>query len=70
VKGSFYKELEYVFDMLPKWHVNNMLGDFSTKVGKEDVFKPIFGNESLDKITNDNGVRVCYSSSIIITDFL
>jgi hypothetical protein len=34
------------------------LGDFSVKVGREDIFKPTVGNESLHKISNGNGVRV------------
>jgi hypothetical protein len=35
-----------------------LLGDFNTKVGGEDIFKPTFGNESLHEIINDNGVGV------------
>jgi hypothetical protein len=35
-----------------------LLGDFIAKVGKEDIFKPRNGNESLHKISNDNGVRL------------
>jgi hypothetical protein len=35
-----------------------LLGDFSGKVGREDMFKPTIGNESLHEISNDNGVRV------------
>jgi hypothetical protein len=35
-----------------------MLGDFNAKVGREDIFKPKTGNESLHEISNDNGVRV------------
>jgi hypothetical protein len=35
-----------------------LLGDFSAKVGREDVFKPTIGNESLHKISNDKGIRV------------
>jgi hypothetical protein len=35
-----------------------LLGDFNAKVGREDIFKPTIGNESLDEIGNDNGVRV------------
>jgi hypothetical protein len=30
----------------------------NTKVGREDIFKPSIGNESLNEISNDNGVRV------------
>jgi hypothetical protein len=54
----FYKELEHVFDEFPKYHMKILLGDFNAKVGREDIFKPTIGNESLHKISNDNGVRV------------
>jgi hypothetical protein len=33
-----------------------LLGDFNAKVGVEDICKPTIGNESLYKITSDNGV--------------
>jgi hypothetical protein len=35
-----------------------LLGDFNAKVGREDIFKPTVGNESLHQISNYNGVRV------------
>jgi hypothetical protein len=35
-----------------------ILLDFNAKVGREDIFKPTVGNESLLNIGNDNGVRV------------
>jgi endonuclease/exonuclease/phosphatase family metal-dependent hydrolase len=35
-----------------------LLGDFNAKVGREDIFKPTIGNESLHEISNDNGVRI------------
>jgi hypothetical protein len=35
-----------------------LLGDFSAKVGRKDIFKPTVGNKSLHEISNDNGVRV------------
>jgi hypothetical protein len=35
-----------------------MLGDFNAKVGREDIFKPTIGNESLHEVSNDNGVRL------------
>jgi hypothetical protein len=32
-----------------------LLGAFSAKVGREDIFKPTIGNEKLHEIGNDNG---------------
>jgi hypothetical protein len=45
IRDRFYEEVEQVFD-------------FNAKVGREDIFKPTIANESLHKISNDNGVRV------------
>jgi hypothetical protein len=33
-------------------------GDFSATVGRQGIFKPTIGNESLHEISNDNGVRL------------
>jgi hypothetical protein len=57
VKDRFYEELEQIFDKFPKYHMKILLGDFSAQVSKEDIFKPTIGNESLNEINNDNGVR-------------
>jgi exonuclease III len=57
IKDSFYKELEQVFNQFPGYHMKILLGDFNAKVGREDIFKPIIGNESLHEASNDNGVR-------------
>jgi endonuclease/exonuclease/phosphatase family metal-dependent hydrolase len=57
-KDRFYEELEQVFDKLPKYHINTLLGDFNAKVGREDIFKPTIGNENVHAISNDNGVKV------------
>jgi hypothetical protein len=35
-----------------------LLGHFNAKVGREDIFKPTIGNESLHETSNDNGVRL------------
>ena len=35
-----------------------LLGDFSAKLGTEGIFKPTSGNDSLQKESNDNGVRI------------
>ena len=46
-KDSFYEELDQVFDHFPKHHKKILLGDFNAKVGREKIFKPTIGNESL-----------------------
>jgi hypothetical protein len=63
VKDSFYEELEHVCDKFPKYHIEALLGDFSTKVGKVDIFKPTIGNESLNCLRSTN-------SLILLSDFL
>jgi hypothetical protein len=58
IKDSFYGELEQVFDQFPRYHMKILLRDFNAKVGREDIFKPIIGNESLHEARNNNGFRV------------
>jgi hypothetical protein len=45
IKDSVYEELEQLFDQFHRYHTKILL-DFNAKVGKEDIFKPIIGNES------------------------
>jgi hypothetical protein len=54
-KDSFYGKIK------PKYHMQILLGVFSAKVGREDIFKPTIGNESLHETSNDNaiGVALC-----------
>jgi hypothetical protein len=47
-----------MFNKFPKYHMKILLGDFNSKVGREDIFKPTIGNESFHEISNDNGVRL------------
>ena len=47
-----------MFDNFAKYHMKNLLGDFNAKVGREDIFKPIIGQDSLHQDSNDNGVRM------------
>ena len=37
---------------------NPLLGDFNAKVGRENIFKPTIGNESLHQDSKDNEVRI------------
>jgi hypothetical protein len=57
IKDSFYKEIEQVFYQFPRYNTKILLGDFNAKIGREAIFKPIIGNESLYEVSNDNGVR-------------
>jgi exonuclease III len=50
IKVRFYEELEHVSDKYPKYHMKMLLGDFNAKVGREDIFIPTIGNESLHEI--------------------
>jgi hypothetical protein len=47
-----------VFDKFPKYHMKILLGDSNAKAGREGIFKPTIGNETLHEISNDNGVRL------------
>jgi hypothetical protein len=38
--------------------VKILLGDFNTKIGREDIFTPTLENESLHEFSNANGFRV------------
>ena len=58
-KDRLYEELEQVFFYnFFKYHMKILLGDFNAKVGRENIFKPTIGNESLHQDSNDNGVRI------------
>jgi hypothetical protein len=35
-----------------------LLADFNAKVGREDIFKPIIGNDSRHAASYDNGFKV------------
>ena len=45
-KESLHEELEQVFDHFPKYHMKVLLGDFSAKVGRENIFVSTLGMES------------------------
>ena len=60
-KDSFYEELQKGFFLhFPKYHKKSLLGDFNAKVGRENIFKPTIGNDSLHQDSNDNGVRILH----------
>jgi hypothetical protein len=63
IKDRFYEALEEVFDQFTRYHMKIFLGDFNAKVGREDIFKPTIGNESVHEVSNHNGVRIVNSRS-------
>jgi hypothetical protein len=56
-KDRFYEELKQFFNHFPKYHIKILLGDFNTKVGRDNIFKLTIGYESLHQDSNDNGFR-------------
>jgi hypothetical protein len=54
----FLKNQSTCFDHFPEYHTKILLADCNAKLGREDIFKPTIGNESLHEDSNDNGVRV------------
>ena len=57
-KERFYEELERAYDDAPRHDIKIILGDMNAKVGKETIFRPTIGTESLHTESNDNGVRL------------
>jgi endonuclease/exonuclease/phosphatase family metal-dependent hydrolase len=47
-----------VFDQIPRYDINILLGDFNAKVEREDILKPTIKNESSHEISNETGVRL------------
>ena len=56
-KDCSYEEKEQVFDTFSKHHLKILL-DFHVKLGREHIFKPTIGNESLHQDSKDNCVRI------------
>jgi hypothetical protein len=57
-KDSLYEKLRKDFNKFPKYYMKILLGDFNAKLGRDDIFKPTSGNESVHHDYNDNGVRI------------
>jgi hypothetical protein len=44
--------------LLRKFNFLILFGDFTAKVGRENIFQPTIGNESRHRDSNDNGDRL------------
>jgi len=60
IKEKFYDELETVVNNLPTHSLKMIVGDFNAKIGRENIYRPIKGPDSLHEISNDNGTRLIH----------
>ena len=59
IKEEFYSLLEQNINQIARSDIKIILGDFNAKVGKEAIYKPTIGNESLHIETN-NGIKMIH----------
>ena len=57
IKEEFYSLLEKNINQIAWSDIKKLVGDFNAKVGKESIYKPTIGNESLHNETNNNGIK-------------
>ena len=58
VKEEFYNLLEQNINQITNSDIKIILGNINAKVGKEDIYKPTIGHESLHNETNNNGIKM------------
>jgi len=58
VKEEFYNLLDENINQIANSDIKIIRGDFNAKVGKEEMYKPTTGNESLHNETNNNGIKM------------
>lgn len=56
-KEAFYAQLEDIYDSCPRRDVKVVIGDMNAQVGREAMYRPVIGPNSLHSVTNDNGQR-------------
>jgi len=57
-KNEFYDSLDMLYDSLPADKPKIVNGDFNAKIGKETMYKPTIGSDSLHEESNDNGNKL------------
>jgi hypothetical protein len=57
-KTVFTRNWSRYFYLFLKCPMEILLGDFNVKVGRERIFRPTIGNESLQQDSNDTGVII------------
>jgi hypothetical protein len=70
IKNEFYDELGHILDTTPNSCIKILIGDFNAKIGKEDIYRPTIGPNSLHDVSNDNGTRLinlCITNSFTLS---
>lgn len=57
-KDDFQSLLNSTLCEIPRGRVQIILGDFNSKIGRNECFKPIIGEHNLHQLLNDNGCRL------------
>lgn len=63
--------MKRAYDLAPRFDMKIIMGDFNSKIGKEDVYFPTIGKHSLHDITNNNGyllVNFASSKNMVIAN--
>ena len=55
-KDSFYDPLQKTYEQSPSYDVKIVIGDMNAQVGKEEIYCPAIGKQSLHEKTNNNTV--------------
>jgi hypothetical protein len=54
---QFYQIMETAHDALPNDNIKMVTGDLNARLGEEDTYRGVTGNQSLHLETNNNGQR-------------
>jgi len=57
-KTVFVRNYSIFFYYFTNYHIKILLGDFNSKVGRQNIFKLTIENENLHLDSKDNGVRI------------
>jgi hypothetical protein len=58
IKDTFFDKLENTYNQIPRSGIKIILGDFNAKIGREEQYKPITGENSKHNVSNNNGLTV------------
>jgi hypothetical protein len=57
IKEEFCNLLERNINQIASLDIKIIIGDFNEKVSKENIYKPVIGDESLNNKSNNNGIK-------------